>query len=1030
MSKSQRRESWGDVRIVLSSEGEACRVTISELGNETPLATATVPAPELPRLPLAALRHGESLSPEALEAFGRTLAGILLPPPILEALLRRRKKGSVRIRVQADPPFDGLPWEFAHVESGYLGLQPGLCLVREAAPKPSAPPPGQERGAARRVLVVSANPGSARYPSLPAVDSEAQGVRNALQARECRELEVDALPYATPAGFFRQLQGRPVDILHFIGHGDRLASGGVLVFEGGRQGEDERVYADEIAPALLRARVRLVVLSSCFSAAGGGIAGHLVEEGVPTVVAMQFPWDDQAARLFARAFYGALAEGEPVEEALLQGRIAIRGCGADWGVPVLTVSSVPTAPEAAPLVAPGPKVLHNLPKEDWPFVGRATELRNLRRAVITQRRGLVTITGTGGMGKTRLARRFAEQVVPEFPDGVWLVDCEPLASEEDLRDALAVVPGLEGATHDWEAICEAIGDRGMLLVLDCFERLVPHARSLMPLLNHGPNLQVLVTSRRLLGLAREHEIAVPPLSLTKRAGGKADGTELFRTAASYADPEVGKSDEDRAVIEALVRDLEAVPLAIVLAARRLRHLSLAELQKRLESHLFEVLGGEGEASERHADYSQVIRASLDLLSPQDRDLAERLCVFHGGFYHDDAVAVLGAETDLFEGISALRDNSILISQTVGNQKRFRILDAIREYVEKKSAPVERMAEIRQHHAEYFSQRAAEIRRTSERGDWHKANLALRNDAANFRAAIRHAVTTRSKALIRSFALSLARTYLEAGARPDFDYLTIAANHHAEVDGDRRLRMELAGLEGALHRRERDFTQARNVWLTRVRLAEEEGDFDTVADSLLDIADMSLERNELAVVEALLLRVEGLGTKVASAPLRASAALLGAKLALRRDQPDRALELARNAYEMVADVDGDPLAMYVWISLGQVFLAVRALPESKRMCRRMIQESMRCGYVHYTGRALLALSATREEEGRLEDAALAAAIAAVIPRTASLSLRAEAVQRLRSLSDRHGVKLTRAAVEQAKLAPWGDLAQAIIEGLDE
>lgn len=119
-------------------------------------------------------------------------------------------------------------------------------------------------------------------------------------------------------------------------------------------------------------------------------------------------------------------------------------------------------------------------------------------------------------------------------------------------------------------------------------------------------------------------------------------------------------------------------------------------------------------------------------------------------------------------------------------------------------------------------------------------------------------------------------------------------------------------------------------------------------------------------------------------------------------------------------------MYVWISLSQVFLAVGALSDSERTCRRLVLESIRCGYIHYLGRALLALSAIREAAGRTEEAALATAIAMRIPPSASRSLRSEAVQRSRALAERHGARLMKTAAERAKVASESDLAMSLVE----
>jgi predicted ATPase len=994
------------------------------------LATAAAPSPDYEHIEaryLAPLRRAEI--PSLLD-LGRELTRILFPEAILSAIRREGRTATVRLRLRAAAELAELPWEYAYLEgtegAGFLAHQSWLWLVREVEGPTSLA--ATSVGAASSVLVVWADPSTAAYPRLDSLPREVQGVQQALDAPECGRIQVETLGYATPSAFLRHLGARAFDVVHFVGHGDRLPSGSALIFEGGRPGEESAVYGDELAEALAKNQVRIAVLSACHSAVGiEGLAAQLVASGVSAVVAMQFPWADTTAHLFSRAFYASLADGAGIEEAVFHGRMAIRGCGADWGVPVLTVSSAASA-DWLPLVAPeAPRPLprlHNLPHEDWPFVGRSRELRNLHTAVVERRRRLVTITGMGGMGKTRLAKEFAAQNVNAFADGVWLLECDSVGKEEELRAALtATVPALEAAGQTWEAIGEALADKQILLVLDCFERLAPHARFLQRLLRAAENLQILVTSRSLLGLEREHEIALGPMSLDHGRKRHAEGIELFRNAASYADPDFEVSEDKQELLESLIQDLEAVPLAIVLAAGRLRHLSLEDLRTRIQTRRLDTLKAGSNADDRHADLLRVVADSFALLTPELRELAVRLCAFHGGFFQEDAAAVLDSEADLLEGISALRDHSLLISQTVGGSKRFRVLDTIREYVERVTLP-EQVADVRLRHAEHFAIRAAEIRAMSERGDWHQANAKVWNDAANFRAAFQYAIATQNKPLVKAFASSLARVYLESGARSDFDHLTVAADRYAQADGDLRLRMELAGLEGTLHRREGDFARARDVWLLRARMAEEEADYDILVDSLLDVADLALQQEDLSTVEAMLARVATLDERVRSAPLRASALLLGSKLALRRADPEAAGSLARRAQEMVEGVEGDRLAMYVWISLAQIYRAVGSLEESDRMCRHMIAESLRSGYVHYVGRALLALSATHEEAGKPEEAVFAAVVAATIPRSASPSLRNEAVQRIRSLAERHGHQLTRTAAERASVATWSDLAAAM------
>jgi len=1008
-----------DILLTITGHQDDWRVRLSRTHDQASLAEAAAPSIDFnsfERRFMSQLRDG-SLSNKDSEDMGREIAGFLFPPAIEPPIRELAAKGSVRLRISAEhPDLLSLPWEFARLSEGFACQLPWIHLVREIPTSGETMP---RTRAATTVLIVHANPGSGRYPSLASSEAEAKGIARALDSRECRGILVETIFGATPKALEQRLALGDVDVLHFVGHGDVLASGGVLIFEGGKQGEHAAVYAEELTKWLVEGGVRVAVLSGCLTGSPmRGVGRSLVAGGLDSVVAMQFPIADVSAFMFSRAFYSSLKDGFSYEEAVYHGRMMIRSAGLDWGIPVLLSgghSRRLRGPELTPAISE-PK--HNVPNDDRPFIGRSKELKALRKAVVHPTKRLVTITGMGGMGKTRLARQFARTATDAFQDGVCFVECEALDNEEELRAAIGAALRLEDKPITWDGIAATLQGRRMLLVLDCFERLLPCVRKIDLLLKGTDQLKVLVTSRILLGLSWEQEFVLDPMSLPKRSFG-AEGVELFVEAASHADPNFRQTPENRKLLSKLVQDLEAVPLAIVLAAGRLRHLSLEDLHTKVLTQRLDTLKRRPIGEDRHENLVRVVEDSFNLLNDSDRSLAFRLSVFRGGFYVEDAVAVLKDDSDVQEAIYALRDNSLLTSQVVDSRMRFRSLDTVREYIHRVAPNA--LQSVARNHAEYFAKRADEIRRAADETRLAEANAELWREAGNFRSAITFAVDAEDSRLVRNFASSLARAYFESGARTDFDYLAIAADRHATLDGDRALRIELFGLQGALYRREGDPVRARDVWLQRARLAEEIDEIDTFADSMLDVADIALERKDYDSVDAIVSRVEGLGDRVRSLPLRASGMLLRARVRIEQKELTTAIGLAEQAEELVANFHGDRQAMYVWFSLAEVYRRCGSLEASERLCRHMIAEGLEGGYTHYMGRALLQLSATLEQAGQIEPAVLATVAALAIPRTTSEAVRQEATRWARQLSDRRHVSVPKPTPAEK----WEEMARTFV-----
>jgi len=317
----------------------------------------------------------------------------------------------------------------------------------------------------------------------------------------------------------------------------------------------------------------------------------------------------------------------------------------------------------------------NLPIPATPFVGRARELSEA--GALLRKVRLLTLTGPGGTGKTRLGMQLAAEAADRHPDGVFWVPLAPLT------DPGLVVEETGRAIGSQNGLAEHVGDKSLLLMLDSFEHLVEAAGDLAGLLDRCPNLRLLVTSRELLRLPAEQAYPVPPLE-------PADGAELFLGRARAADPGFAA---DEAVSELCTR-LEQLPLALELAAARVRVLSPRQLLDRLGNRLDLLKAGRG-VDPRQQTLRATIEWSHELLGEDERRLFARLAVFHGGSTLAAAERVCEAELEVIE---SLVDKSLV---RVRDRDRFWMLETIREFALEHLEASGEAEVLRERHAELF-----------------------------------------------------------------------------------------------------------------------------------------------------------------------------------------------------------------------------------------------------------------------------------------------------------------------------------------
>jgi predicted ATPase/class 3 adenylate cyclase len=531
--------------------------------------------------------------------------------------------------------------------------------------------------------------------------------------------------------------------------------------------------------------------------------------------------------------------------------LAIEGLDASFP-PLRTAEQRPTA----------------LPSPRTSFVGRERAIADVAGSLATSR--LTTLTGPGGTGKTRLAIQTAAATAHRFPDGVFFVDLSAITEPRVIVPEVARVLRVRGATSEpLAAVADHLRDRRVLLILDNMEQLVQASPVVGDLLDAAPTLSVLATSRIPLRLSGEAEYLVPPLELPDadpsdvEALSASDAIRLFVERAGDARPGFRLDASNAAVVADIVRRLDALPLAIELAASRLRVLDLASLASRLEHRLSVLTGGPRDAPERHRTLAASIRWSEESLDPDARALFARLAVFAGGWTIDAAEAVCGSGVDVLDGLEALVDSSLV--RRSGDEEpelRFRMLETIREYAIERlaSLPDDERSELERRHAEAVRALAIDAEPHLTTDDQLPWLDRLEREHDNLRALFDRA--ERSPDLVPA-ALDAAasiwrfwqqRGHLAEGRRRLERLLALPAASARDA-----IRTRALGALGSLEYWLTDYTTMVDHYDEAAAIAEELGDRRLIARALFDQSfvwlvsgelERSVERLEraLAVVE--------------------------------------------------------------------------------------------------------------------------------------------------------------------------------------
>ncbi len=509
----------------------------------------------------------------------------------------------------------------------------------------------------------------------------------------------------------------------------------------------------------------------------------------------------------------------------------------------------------------------NLPVSRTGFVGREKEAAAAKELLLRQDVRLVTVTGPGGIGKTRLAVEVANGLIEQFPGGIHFVPLSPVSDPGLIAAVIVQALGIweAGGQSPIEILKKNLQDSfsaPMLFLLDNFEHLVRGSAVVSELLTMGPNLKILVTSRAALHVYGEHEFPVPPLGLPDSLSAfsveilsNCPAVALFVQRAVAAKPDFELNRENANAVTEICARLDGLPLAIELAAARVKVLSPSSLLTRLESRLQVLTGGARDLPQRQQTLRAAMDWSFDLLSPAEQRLFRRLSVFVGGCTLESAEAVCDTkgdlDLDLLDGMASMVDKSLLQQAEQANgESRFAMLETIREYaVEKLEASGEK-AQTKRAHAAYCLVLAEED--ASEQGGVKGAerleSFALEHD--NIRAALEWLTETGDAewglrlgaALFRFWE---TREYLAEGRDSLGKLLKLAG---AAAPTKARERALFAA--GVLAIAQGDYAAGSSLMRESLDIARQLGDGQGVAVSLNALAVIARDRGEVSMAHSL------------------------------------------------------------------------------------------------------------------------------------------------------------------------------------
>jgi predicted ATPase/predicted Ser/Thr protein kinase/Tfp pilus assembly protein PilF len=673
-----------------------------------------------------------------------------------------------------------------------------------------------------------------------------------------------------------------------------------------------------------------------------------------------------------------------------------------------------SAPAAAPVAAaaivvpvePPPAPTSNLPHFDTPLVGRDEELAAVQALLRQPAARLVTLIGLGGTGKSRLALEAATTLRDEY-DAAYFVDLAPVQDPELVASAIAGVLGVRDTPNQplVAAIAERLADSTTLLVLDEFEQVLPAAAMLGELLAAAPGLKLLTTCRTQLRLRGEREFPVPPLAVPEddATAAESPAVRLFVERAQEAKPSFELDDDNLGAVAEICRRLEGIPLAIELAAARVKLLTPEQIVGRLaEKRLSFLTGGSQQDSLRDA-----IEWSFNLLDDRGKALFAHMAVFVGGASLETAETVAGQPLGLefgevLDGIAGLVDNGLVRQgESADGEPRFRMLETIREYALEKLAESGDLATVQTRHLERYvalaetaepeltrAGQAAWLERLSEENDNIRAALAWSFESGQVELGLRLAgslvrfwsirglMTEGRRWLTQALEAAggvqpavLAKAYFAAGyaALGQGDYAQATPFFEeslrlAREAGDARLEAQAEQQLGWLTMARGSFEEAEDYAGRALELARGIGDKLVQSGCLNILAEIEAEKGDGAAANELYEQSLALRRELGDKRLIANSVLTLGRAELTRGDTEHATTLLQEGCKLARELSDTWSVSLALVNLGRVALLNGDLPEASKLFVEALKLAKERGDKRVSAECLQGLGAVAAAHG--------------------------------------------------------------------
>jgi predicted ATPase len=552
----------------------------------------------------------------------------------------------------------------------------------------------------------------------------------------------------------------------------------------------------------------------------------------------------------------------------------------------------------------------NLPAQPIRLIGRERELEELVALVVDER--LVTLTGAGGSGKTRLGLHVAAELVEDFPDGVFWAPLAAVTSPELVLPTIASNIGARGELADH------VDERRMLLLLDNLEQVLGAAPYLSKLLGRCPNLHLIVTSRALLRVEGEREYVVEPLPTD-------DAVALFEARAAVAEPEE--------VITEICRRVDCLPLAVELAAARTKIFPPDDLLARLEQRLPLLTGGRRDAPQRQRTLRATIEWSYELLDADEKELFARLAVFAGSFDVAAAEEVAGAELD---ALQMLVDNSLVRRWASG---RLGMLETIHEFALERLEDSGEAEDLRRRHFDYLLALARSANLSDEAEGPERIDL-VRPEASNVRAALKWTLAADEIERGLRLAVALGNFWLATAPFEGMRWFDLLLGRAEELPAD--LRAAALGGWGAVTFIVGRFDEGARLWEESLSIYRELGDERGVGSLLASLAHAALSEGDTARARSLAEESRELSRRTAYHDIEPVALRALGEAEFAEGNHELGLQLIDEGIAVAREMGGTWWKVFSSMNLAGYLMQLGRLDEAEECIREALPDTLAIG----------------------------------------------------------------------------------------